>query len=191
MKKLATLLAHELSHLLLSHHLKMLSSGTIFLPSVIGIISDVVCVLLFPITMVMGPFVNDAVTNFTKVELGGITRSGSTCQSSELEFKANMISTQILASARFDPCCTVEFWEGHQLSPPTSSDQPIDTGPSLRVVTPLPSVPGTFWMSHSSAAGPDDSHPLTQAQLHMLKKELKGWEKEKAYVMGKVKIDLW
>ncbi|KAG8730042.1 hypothetical protein FRC12_020545, partial [Ceratobasidium sp. 428] len=35
-EKLATLLAHELSHLLLSHHLETLSSGTIFIPSVIG-----------------------------------------------------------------------------------------------------------------------------------------------------------
>ncbi|CAE6504532.1 unnamed protein product [Rhizoctonia solani] len=187
-KKLATLLAHELSHLLLSHHLETLSSGTIFLPSVIGIISDVVRVLLFPITMVMGPFVNDAVANFTKVGLDDIARSGSTCQSRELEFEADMVSARILASAGFDPRCAVEFWEGRQLSPPTASD-PVDTDPSLRVVTPLPSVPGTFWTSRSSAG--DDSHPIDQARVRKLKKELKRWEREKAYAMGKMKIDSW
>ncbi|KAG8736278.1 hypothetical protein FRC11_002737, partial [Ceratobasidium sp. 423] len=104
---------------------------------------------------------------------------------------ADMVSARILASAGFDPRCAVEFWEGRQLSPPTSSDQPIDTDPSLRVVTPLPSVPGTFWTSRSSAAGSDDSHPLDQARVRKLKKELKRWEKEKAYAMGKMKIDSW
>ncbi|KAF8676790.1 Peptidase family M48 [Rhizoctonia solani] len=188
-QKLATLLAHELSHLLLSHHLETLSSGTIFLPSVIGIVSDVVRVLLFPITMVMGPFVNDAVANFTKVGLDDIARSGSTCQSRELEFEADIVSARILASAGFDPQCAVEFWEGRQLSPPASQPLP-DTDPSQRVVTPLPSVPGTFWTSRSTA-GEDDSHPLDQARVHRLKRELRRWEREKAYAMGKMKIDSW
>jgi hypothetical protein len=48
--------------------------------------SDVVRVLLFPITMVMGPFVNDAVANFTRVGLDDVARSGNTCQSRKLEF---------------------------------------------------------------------------------------------------------
>jgi hypothetical protein len=44
---LATLLAHELSHLILSHHLETLSSG-IFTPLVSGIFIDFVRVLIFP-----------------------------------------------------------------------------------------------------------------------------------------------
>lgn len=44
---LATLLAHELSHLVLSHHLETLSSG-IFIPLVSGIFIDFVRVLIFP-----------------------------------------------------------------------------------------------------------------------------------------------
>ncbi|QRW18456.1 Peptidase family M48 protein [Rhizoctonia solani] len=158
-----TLLAHELSHLLLSHHLETLSSGTIFLPSVIGIVSDVVRVLLFPITMVMGPFVNDAVANFTKVGLDDIARSGSTCQSRELEFEAD-ISSGLPTSSRY--------------------------GPLAKSRHAPPSVPGTFWTSRS-AAGEDDSHPLDQARVHRLKRELRRWEREKAYAMGKMKIDSW
>ncbi|KDN49875.1 hypothetical protein RSAG8_01940, partial [Rhizoctonia solani AG-8 WAC10335] len=127
-KKLATLLAHELSHLLLSHHLETLSSGTIFLPSVIGIVSDVVRVLLFPITMVMGPFVNDAVANFTKVGLDDIARTGRTCQSRELEFEADMVSARILASAGFDPRCAIEFWQGRQTSPPVRTRDGVCDG---------------------------------------------------------------
>ncbi|KAG8711797.1 hypothetical protein FRC08_015423 [Ceratobasidium sp. 394] len=204
-KKLATLLAHELSHLLLSHHLETLSSGTIFIPSVIGIMSDVVRVLLFPITMVMGPFVNDAVANFTRVGLDDVARSGSTCQSRKLEFEADLVSARILACAGFDPRCAVEFWEGRQSTPAndnaTSIDKPSDLNPSsdtsLRTLTPLPTVPGTFWTSRSSALGAargghgDDSHPLDLARVLKLKRELARWEREKAYAMGKMKIDSW
>lgn len=44
---LATLLAHELSHLVLSHHLETLSSG-IIIPLVSGIFVDFIRVLVFP-----------------------------------------------------------------------------------------------------------------------------------------------
>ena len=47
---LATLLAHELSHLVLSHHLETLSSG-IFIPLFSGIFIDFVRVLIFPCTL--------------------------------------------------------------------------------------------------------------------------------------------
>ncbi|KAG8747325.1 hypothetical protein FRC10_001504 [Ceratobasidium sp. 414] len=196
-KKLATLLAHELSHLLLSHHLETLSSGTIFIPSVIGIVSDVVRVLLFPITMIMGPFVNDAVANFTPDLLDdNIIPSHP---------EADLVSARILACAGFDPRCAIEFWEGRQFTPAddnaASINQPSDPGPSsdtsLRTLTPLPTVPGTFWTSRSSALGAargghgDDSHPLDQARVLKLKRELARWEREKAYAMGKLKIDSW
>lgn len=45
---LATLLAHELSHLALSHHLETLSSGKIVTPIVSSILVDFARVLLFP-----------------------------------------------------------------------------------------------------------------------------------------------
>lgn len=206
-KKLATLLAHELSHLLLSHHLETLSSGTIFIPSVIGIISDVVRVLLFPITMIMGPFVNDAVADFTRVGLNDVARSGNICQSRKLEFEADLVSARILACAGFDPTCAIEFWEERQLGSPTDETPPGTNSPSasgsnlgldspLRTITPLPTVPGTFWTSRSSALNPekghgDDSHPLDQARVMNLKRELWKWKRQKAMALGKMKIDSW
>lgn len=71
-----------------------------------------------------------------------------------------------------------------------------NTDPSLRVVTPLPSVPGTFWTSRSSSLGAatgrgDDSHPLDQARVRKLKKELARWEREKILAISKMKIDSW
>jgi hypothetical protein len=119
--------------------------------------------------------------------------------------EADLVSARILACAGFDPWCAVEFWEGRQLSPAgdnaasiadsSSSVNPsIDT--SLRALTPLPTVPGTFWTSRSSALGAatghgDDSHPLDQARVRKLRRELARWEWEKAYAMGKRKIDSW
>jgi Zn-dependent protease with chaperone function len=50
--ELAILLAHELGHLVLSHHLETLSSGTIVVPGIISIFADVLRVLVFPVTMV-------------------------------------------------------------------------------------------------------------------------------------------
>ncbi|KAI0685322.1 hypothetical protein BC835DRAFT_1384696 [Cytidiella melzeri] len=49
--ELAILLAHELSHLILSHHLETLSSGTIIWPGLLSIATDVIRALIFPITM--------------------------------------------------------------------------------------------------------------------------------------------
>ncbi|KAG8680415.1 hypothetical protein FRC09_018263, partial [Ceratobasidium sp. 395] len=97
------------------------------------------------------------------------------------------------------------FWEGRQITPindnATSIDKTSDPNPSsdtsLRAITPLPTVPGTFWTSRSSALGAatgghgDDSHPLDYARVLKLKRELVRWEREKAYAMGKMKIDSW
>lgn len=60
-EELAILLAHEVAHLVLSHHLETLSSATIIVPAVISMAADIARTLLFPITMLFGPFVNDAV----------------------------------------------------------------------------------------------------------------------------------
>ena len=68
--QLAILLSHELSHLILSHHLETLSAGTVFIPGAVSIFSDLLRAVLFPITMIFGPFVNDAVANLGKVGTG-------------------------------------------------------------------------------------------------------------------------
>ena len=49
--ELAILLAHELAHLILSHHLETLSSGSIIWPGLLSIGTDIIRALIFPFTM--------------------------------------------------------------------------------------------------------------------------------------------
>ncbi|KAH9178179.1 hypothetical protein EDB89DRAFT_2111821 [Lactarius sanguifluus] len=97
---LAILLAHELSHLILSHHLETLSSVTIFVPGVISLASDLIRALVFPITMLLGPFVNDAFADLGKAGSLELSRLGDYCTSMRQEIEADVVS----ASA-------VRFWE--------------------------------------------------------------------------------
>lgn len=48
---LAILLAHEIAHLLLAHHIETLSVGSIVGPSVVNIFTDVIRTFMFPFTM--------------------------------------------------------------------------------------------------------------------------------------------
>jgi hypothetical protein len=48
--QLAAVLAHELSHLLLSHHLEAVSSTQVLLPSMFSIFADLTRALIFPLT---------------------------------------------------------------------------------------------------------------------------------------------
>lgn len=101
--ELAILLAHELSHLILSHHLESLSSATVIIPGTISILTDVVRVLIFPITMLFGPFVNDAVAQLGKVGSGELIKVGEYCTSMKQEIEADVVS------ARYVSCMIPHF----------------------------------------------------------------------------------
>ncbi|KAF7797095.1 hypothetical protein EIP86_008287 [Pleurotus ostreatoroseus] len=88
--ELAILLAHELSHLILSHHLETLSSGSIIWPGILSITTDVVRAVLFPITMLFGPFVNDALASAGKVGSGEFTKLTEYCTSQKQEIEADV-----------------------------------------------------------------------------------------------------
>src|SRR5258708_24290376 len=89
--RLATLLSHELAHLLLSHHLETLSSGTILVPTVTSIILDFARVIVFPITFLFGPFVGDALADFGKVGMGEVRKLSETCNNHMLELEADTV----------------------------------------------------------------------------------------------------
>lgn len=115
------------------------------------------------------------------------------------------MSARILACAGFDPTCAIEFWEERQHGSPdetpgsskaSATGSNILSDSSLQTITPLPTVPGTFWTSRSSALNPgmghgDDSHPLDEARVMNLKRELGKWKRQKAVALGKMKIDSW
>ena len=92
--ELAILLAHELAHLILSHHLETLSSGHVIVPGVIMVLADVARTLLFPITMMFGPFVNDAVAQLGKVGSGELMKVGEYCTSMKQEIEADVVSAR-------------------------------------------------------------------------------------------------
>ena len=94
--ELAILLAHELAHLILSHHLETLSSATIILPGVLSIVTDTIRAFLFPITMIFGPFVNDAVAQLGKVGSMELSKNAEYCTSTKQEMEADIVSARLL-----------------------------------------------------------------------------------------------
>lgn len=91
---LAILLAHELSHLVLSHHLETLSSMTIFVPGMLSMASDLIRTLLFPVTMLFGPFVNDAVADLGKAGSFELSKLGEYCTTMNQEIEADVVSAR-------------------------------------------------------------------------------------------------
>ena len=92
--ELAILLAHEMAHLILSHHLESLSSVTVIVPGTLSIASDVIRVLIFPFTMLFGPFVNDAVAQLGKVGSLELAKISEHCTSTKQEIEADVVSAR-------------------------------------------------------------------------------------------------
>ena len=100
---LSILLAHELSHLVLSHHLETLSSMTIFVPGVLSLISDFIRAFVFPITMLFGPFVNDAFADLGKAGSGELSKLGEYCTSTKQEIEADVVSARWVSPLLLPP----------------------------------------------------------------------------------------
>jgi Zn-dependent protease with chaperone function len=92
--ELAILLAHEMAHLILSHHLESLSSFEVVIPGALSIFSDIVRVLIFPFTALLGPFVNDAVAQLGKVGSGELAKLTEYCTTLKQELEADIVSTR-------------------------------------------------------------------------------------------------
>jgi hypothetical protein len=92
--ELAILLAHEMAHLLLYHHLESLSSVTVIIPGTLSIASDVIRVLIFPLTMLFGPFVNDAVAQLGKAGSLELAKISEHCTNTKQEIEADVVSAR-------------------------------------------------------------------------------------------------
>jgi Peptidase family M48 len=92
--ELAILLAHEMAHLILCHHLESLSSVTVIVPGTLSIASDVIRVLIFPFTMLFGPFVNDAVAQLGKVGSLELAKISEHCTNTKQEIEADVVSAR-------------------------------------------------------------------------------------------------
>ncbi|KAI0264419.1 hypothetical protein BC834DRAFT_826391 [Gloeopeniophorella convolvens] len=174
---LAILLAHELSHLVLSHHLETLSSMTIFVPGVLSMLSDLIRALVFPVTMLLGPFVNDAVADLGKAGSGELSKLGEYCTSMKQEIEADVVSARLLAHAGFDPRQAVRFWEGRadtlqgsECVASASADREFhnDQGRSfpLRIM--------------------GQAHPVNEVRVEKLREELSRWRVERERVLAEL-----
>ncbi|TFK40386.1 hypothetical protein BDQ12DRAFT_628347 [Crucibulum laeve] len=165
--ELAILLAHELSHLVLSHHLETLSSATVIIPGTLSIASDIIRVLIFPITMLFGPFVNDAVAQLGKVGSGELIKVGEYCTSVKQEIEADVVSARLLAYAGFDARDAVRFWESRSGSATecARAEHVVDV-PATKPMTLARRIMGS-------------GHPVNEVRVESLKDELARWESEK------------
>ncbi|KAI0322593.1 hypothetical protein OF83DRAFT_1048941 [Amylostereum chailletii] len=166
---LAILLAHELSHLILSHHLETLSSMTIFIPGVLSICSDFLRTLLFPITMLFGPFVNDALGDLGQLTSVELSKYGDYCTTAQQEIEADVVSVRLLAHAGFDPRLAVQFWERRddaECAPGSVTHQQREDQ-----------------LQHSYARRIMGSgHPINKLRVERLRAELERWVRERTRV---------
>ncbi|EMD33520.1 hypothetical protein CERSUDRAFT_118092 [Gelatoporia subvermispora B] len=170
--QLAILLAHELAHLVLAHHIETLSSGSIIWPGIVSIVTDVFRAILFPVTMLFGPFVNDALAGMGKVGSGEFAKLTEYCTSQTQEVEADIVSARLLAHAGFDPRHAVHFWEersGRELArtmecSPAKAERILNEPESTSLVR--------RWMG--------ETHPMSYTRVQQLKRELERWERERA-----------
>uniref|UniRef100_A0A0W0EZN5 Peptidase M48 domain-containing protein n=1 Tax=Moniliophthora roreri TaxID=221103 RepID=A0A0W0EZN5_MONRR len=162
--ELAILLAHELAHLILAHHLETLSSGTVMIPGTLSVISDVLRVLIFPVTMLFGPFINDG--NHCPVGM-------------KQEIEADVVSARLLAHAGFDARDAISFWEQRasamtecahaEAMEPGYPEEKLSKGEGLarRIM--------------------GSGHPVNEVRVEKLKSELVRWETERRAALLRLK----
>ncbi|KIY48509.1 hypothetical protein FISHEDRAFT_42993 [Fistulina hepatica ATCC 64428] len=177
--ELAVLLSHELAHLVLAHHLETLSAATVIIPGALSIFADIARVLVFPVTMLFGPFVNDAVAQLGRVGSLELTKIGESCTTYHQEIEADQVSVRILAHAGYDARDAVTYWEQRILS-----DRPVVEG-AHRVQlahSPSESDASSSVMRFASTIMEKlegDGHPPGLVRVSRLKEELLRWETER------------
>jgi len=169
--ELAILLAHEIAHLVLSHHLESLSSVEVVIPGAMSIISDIIRVLIFPFTAIFGPFVNDAVAQLGKVGTGELAKMSESCTTKSQEIEADTVSMRILAHAGFDARDAVRFWERRS----------GDGVECARVGKPHVDDDA---VQHPGKNITSATHPIGAMRVDGLRSELVRWEEERRKAIG-------
>lgn len=184
--RLAVLLAHELSHLILSHHLESLTSSSIVLPGLLSILTDLARTLLFPITMFFGPFVNDAVANMGKIGSGEVTKLSVLCTTRVQELEADVVSTRLLAYAGFDPHSTIKFWESRT---PTFYGDISECATWREDSNDARDAEGDKLTRKSAFSLFGSTHPLNDTRVGALADELLRWSTEKKEALARLQAE--
>lgn len=184
--RLAVLLAHELSHLILSHHLESLTSSSIVLPGLLSILTDLIRTLMFPVTMFFGPFVNDAVANMGKIGSGEVAKLSVLSTTRVQELEADVVSMRLLAYAGFDPHSTVNFWESRT---PTIYGDASECATWKEDSNDVRNAEGDKLLYRSAFSLFGSTHPLNDARVGALTKELLRWSTEKEEILAQLQVD--
>lgn len=124
---LAVLIAHELAHLVLSHTIESYANTALLWPQLEKLGWDMLRVFIYPVTAILGPFVQDAISATVKVGIeesaegrGLLPALTSSCESKKLEYEADTVALRLLANAGIDPRSAIRFWEERLRSPATT-----------------------------------------------------------------------
>ncbi|WVQ99511.1 hypothetical protein IAU59_006647 [Kwoniella sp. CBS 9459] len=173
---LACVLAHEMGHLLLSHHLETLSQQQVLWPSLLGLTMDLFRAFIWPFTVFLGPTVNDALANMGRTSTEELVdRYGEIGFQWIHEYEADLAGLRILALAGYNPHAALSHLESvtdlHEI-------QPIDKAEA--------SWTGSLFKLWTRA-----THPSVEKRTQAIRDELARWEMEaeKEKEKGKAKAE--
>lgn len=188
---LAVLVAHELAHLVLSHTLESYANTALLWPQLEKLGWDMLRVFIYPVTAVLGPFVQDAISATVKVGIeesaegrGLLPALRSSCESKKLEYEADAVALRLLANAGIDPRSAIHFWEDrllHPSGPHVHSDHADHGTGSLHNGQPgllRDEVRGMHEVHCENDAETQSfikTHPADEERILAIKKELAKW----------------
>ncbi|OXH37082.1 hypothetical protein J008_02301 [Cryptococcus neoformans] len=162
---LACILAHEMGHLLLSHHLETLSQQQVLWPSVLGFSMDLIRAFIWPLTVFLGPTVNDALANMGRTSSEELAdKYGEIGFQWKHEYEADLAGLRILARAGYDPRATIGHFQSsvaglHEIQPDDKADNNTLTGAAFKLWTKA-------------------THPSAEQRTDAIRKEIDRWQEE-------------
>ncbi|WVR06910.1 hypothetical protein IAU60_003946 [Kwoniella sp. DSM 27419] len=160
---LACVLAHEMGHLLLSHHLETLSQQQVLWPSVLGLTMDLLRAFIWPFTVFLGPTVNDALANMGRTSTAELAdRYGEIGFQWVHEYEADLAGLRILSLAGFDPHAALSHFE--------------TSVADLREIHTVDS-PDTSWTGSLFKLWTRATHPSPDKRTQAMREELDRWRK--------------
>lgn len=157
--KLAVLLAHELAHLVLAHHVETLSASSVLIPGLTGFWIDILRTLIYPWTMMWGPFLNDHLWTKTQEKQQAIRNLHAANFNRVFELEADVVSARILAYAGFDPRLAIDFWSNRPCTEDSEAEVPED---QLNFAE--------RWWKRATK-----THPLREHRVQRLTEEIESW----------------
>ncbi|KAL5507762.1 hypothetical protein ACEPAH_5380 [Sanghuangporus vaninii] len=161
--QLASTLAHELGHLLLSHSLESYSSNNMY-QSIGDFATDLIRTALYPFTAVLGPVFNDWFGEQIRINSALGLRITSSCASRATEIEADLLGLRILLGAGIDPRIALEEWADGGV---------FDRAEQRERSSPSGNKEEENWLGRT---GFGSSHPMNEERHRRIKEELEKWE---------------